>query len=126
MFASALAKCLICLGGVQNRWEFFINGEGYRQSTDGVDLSKPGEIVVSDDSFDKLCEMLDVTDPKSARACTENSRFKVLQNDQFALHDKTCESVVTAYIASASCERYVRIHATMYSSCCPSRHKPCS
>ena len=55
---------LICLGGVQNRWEFFINGEGYRQSTDGVDLSKPGEIVISDDSFLKLCDVLNIPEGK--------------------------------------------------------------
>ena len=95
MFASVWRNVSDMPRWVQNRWEFFINGEGYRQSTDGVDL-KTCEIVVSDDSFDKLCEMLDVMTLRDAPSLHRKFRFKVLQNDQFALHDKTCESIATA------------------------------
>ena len=39
---------LVTVGGESQRWEFWVIGDGVTRACDGVDLSKPGEIVILD------------------------------------------------------------------------------
>jgi energy-coupling factor transporter ATP-binding protein EcfA2 len=45
---------LVRLGGVQRRWENYIRGEGYEDACNGIDLSTPGEVVVSVPSYENM------------------------------------------------------------------------
>ena len=42
---------LVHVGGESGRWEYFVAGDGVTRACDGVDLSKPGEIVVCKNSY---------------------------------------------------------------------------
>ena len=42
---------LVNVGGESRRWEFWVCGDGVTRACDGVDLSKPGEIVVCRNSY---------------------------------------------------------------------------
>ena len=39
------------MGGESGRWEYWVAGDGVTRACDGVDLSKPGEIVVCKNSY---------------------------------------------------------------------------
>ena len=39
------------VGGESGRWEYWVAGDGVTRACDGVDLSKPGEIVVCKNSY---------------------------------------------------------------------------
>ena len=42
---------LVHVGGESGRWEYWVAGDGVKRACDGVDLSKPGEIVVCKNSY---------------------------------------------------------------------------
>jgi class 3 adenylate cyclase len=45
---------LVNVGGESQRWEFWVCGDGVTRACDGVDLSKPGEIVICKNSYSHL------------------------------------------------------------------------
>lgn len=49
---------LVQVGGIHGRWEYYIRGSGYEDACDGVDLSTPGEVVISDTSHVQLSQVL--------------------------------------------------------------------
>ena len=70
---------LICLGGVKNRWEFFINGEGYRQSTDGVDLSKTDDVNIK--KLEKLKKAVLEIDGSQSKITIESGKYRFMAYD---------------------------------------------
>ena len=49
---------MISIGGSSGRWEFLTTGRGYEDACNGVDLSKTGEMVVSNEAYIALTKEL--------------------------------------------------------------------
>ena len=78
---------LVHVGGESGRWEYWVAGDGVSRACDGVDLSKPGEIVLCKTSYQYLEKSL----KRAARLTGETlQKGKILEGGEYhmltALH----------------------------------------
>ena len=78
---------LVHVGGESERWEYWVAGDGVSRACDGVDLSKPGEIVLCKTSYQYLEKSL----KRAARLTGETlQKGKILEGGEYhmltALH----------------------------------------
>ena len=102
----------VTLGGLASRWEFMITGQGYSDACNGVDLSKPGEIVVSNEAHTSLEEVLKKAEKLTGNvlhsSCSiEGTNYRKVTSINAPVHYMSRQSVVNSVKMAPALLSYV-------------------